>query len=429
MSKARIQELRDKNSATLTAARGIRDQITDETPAERAAELETQFESAMDEYNKRAKQISSEESLMAAEAADAEAREAANRNRRPPPGETGTGNGDDEAPSYRDVFTKTLQFGVSELSTQERSILMTQGRVTGSEERALATGAGATGGYLIPQDMLPEIDRALAEWGPMMDPNVARHITTETGNVITAPTLDYTAKRGELHTEGGAATDDGTSDPAFGQKTLGAYIYKSGIVRISIEMLQDSAFDLEDLMNDLFGESLGQTCNDVLTTGNGTNKPLGVLAFASNGKTTAATAAIVGDELIDLQHSVLAPYRKSPKCIWQLNDNTLGFVRKMKDGQGNYLWQEANIRSGEPSTILGKRYEVNPALPDIAAGATPIIFGDHGKYMVRKVGTPGIIMFREKFMDDLEVGFMAYRRIDGAGMREAALKKLTMKAA
>lgn len=428
MSKARIQELRDQNSATLTAARGIRDQITEDTPAERAAELETQFNAAMAEYDQRAKRIQSEESLMAAEAAEAEAREAAARNRRPEPGAPGATN-DDDAPSYRDVFRKTLQYGAAELSNEERSILQTQGRVSGKEERALATGAGATGGYLIPQDMLPEIDRALAEWGPMMDPNVSRHLNSSTGNVTTLPTLDYTAKRGEQHTEGGASTDDGSSDPAFGQKTLGAYIYKSGIVRISVEMLQDSEFDLEDLMNDLFGESLGQTCNDVLTTGDGTNKPLGILTFAGSGKTAASASAIIGDELIDLQHSVKAPYRKSPKCIWQLNDLTLAAVRKMKDGQGNYLWQEANIRAGEPAVILGKRYEVNPALPDIGAGATPIIFGDHGKYIVRKVGTPGVTVFREKYMDNLEVGFMAWRRIDGAGTREAALKKLTMAAA
>lgn len=428
MSKARIKELRDANSATLTAARGFMDQVTDDTPAERAAELESQYDRAMEEYRAREKQIERLEELVEAEGRQNEQRDSDARNRRPHPGAPGAGSGDDE-PTYRAVFKKALQYGVSELTPDERKVFMAQGRAASPEERALSTGAGATGGYLIPQDMLPTIDQNMAIWGPMMDgENVARHITTETGNIITAPTLDYTAKIGELHTEGGAATDDGSSDPSFGQKTLGAYIYKSGIVRVSIEMLQDAAWDMESLLNDLFGESLGRTCNAILTTGDGSSKPEGIVTAAGTNA-AAAAAAITGDDLIDLVHSINPAYRKSPKCLFQMNDTTLAYVRKLKDGNGNYLWQEANIRAGEPASLLGYRYEVNPSLANIAASAKPIIFGDHSRYLVRKVGTPGVIVFREKYMNELEVGFMAYRRIDGAGLNSNAFKALTMAAA
>lgn len=427
MPKARIKELRDQNSATLAQARSLLDQVTNDTPAERAAELESQHDAAMSEYRKREAQIERLEELEAAESRANGQRDADNRARRPAPGEPGPGD-DGELPSYRDVFKKALQYGVSELNPQERSVFAAQGRALSPEERALATGSGATGGYLIPQDMMPTIDQAMAVWGPMMDgEDVARHITTATGNIITAPTLDYTAKTGELHTEGGDSTDDGTSDPAFGQKTLGAYIYKSGIVRVSLELLQDSAWDMESLMTELFGESLGRTCNAVLTTGDGSNKPEGIITAAGTS-TGASASAITGDNLIDLVHSIDPAYRTSPKCLFQMNDTTLAYVRKLKDGNGNYLWQEANIRSGEPATLLGYRYRVNQALDDLGASKKPIVFGDHNKYIVRKVGAAGMIAFREKFMNELEVGFMAYRRIDGAGLNNKAIKALTMAA-
>jgi HK97 family phage major capsid protein len=431
MSKALIKDLREKNSATLATARGLLAEIKDDTPSERAAELETQHDNAMSDYDKRNVQIERLQRMVDADAREAGNSDAETRARRPHPGAQDAPTGDDAAPQYRDVFRKVVQFGLSELTGEERSVF--QGAQTGieaSEQRALASGTGAGGGYLIPQDMAPNIDKAMAIWGPMMDgENVANHIETATGNTITLPTLDYTAKRGDLKAEGAAALDDNSKDPAFGQKTLGAYLYTSGIVRVSLELLQDSNWNMEALLDELFGESLGRTCNDVLTLGDGSGKPNGILNFATNGKTAAAEAAIVSDELIDLFHSVNPAYRMSPKCLWQLNDGTLATVRKLKDGQGNYIWQEANIRSGEPGTLLGKPYRINPSLPDIAESATPIIFGDHSKYTVRKVAGAKMIRFGEKFMNELEIGLMAYRRIDGEGTNSAAIKKLTMKAA
>jgi HK97 family phage major capsid protein len=430
MSKQQIKDLRDKNTATLASARSLLADIKDDTPAERAAELETQHDAAMSEYDKRSVQIDRLVKMEEAEGREAGNRDVDTRSRRPHPGTPDARSDDDATPEYRDVFRKAIQFGMAELSGDERQVFRAHQRGLDPEERALAGGTGSTGGYLIPQDMAPTIDKAMAIWGPMMDgENVATHITTATGNTITMPTLDYTAKRGDLKAEGAAALDDASKDPAIGQKTLGAYLYSSGIVRVSIELLQDSNWDMETLLNELFGESLGRTCNSVLTLGDGSSKPNGILNFATSGKTSAATTAIASDELFDVFHSVNPAYRSSPKCLWQFNDTTLATIRKMKDGQENYLWQEANIRSGEPGTLLGKPYRVNQDMPDIAESATPILFGDHSKYFVRKVTGLKMVRFDEKFMNELEVGFMAYQRIDGEGTNNAAIKKLTMLAA
>jgi HK97 family phage major capsid protein len=432
MSKQRIKELRDKNSAVLAAARSYLDEITDETPEGRAAELEASYDAAMADYQKREKEIERLEMLVAAEEREASAGEAETRSRRPHPGvpNANPSTGDAEAPSQRDAFRAFLQRGLGGMSEQERDVFSAVQRSASSdpEIRALATSPGAEGGYLIPQDMLPEIDKAMALFGPMMDDGLVRGLTTETGNTITAPTLDYTAVRGDLVAEEAAVTNDGSKDPAFGQKTLNAYLYNSGIVKISIQLLQDAYWSMEPLMNDLFGESLGRTCNAVLTNGDGTDKPNGIVNFASVGKTANAAAALTGDELIDFFHSINPAYRASPKFAWQFNDTTLSIIRKLKDGNQNYLWQEPNLRSGEPGTLLGKPYRINPDMDDVEAGAHPILLGDHSKYIVRKVGNVGIVPFNELFMGNLQKGFMAFRRIDGEGLNNAAIKKFAMAA-
>ena len=428
--KQQVKDLKEKRGRAATNGRALLEQASAEgVTEERAVELEAQHDAAMNEYDDLTRQIERIERQIEVDARESATEDGERRNRRPHPGQPGNQpEGEGDEPTYMDVFKRAIQYGAGDLSPEERSVLM-RGRDSRPEERALATGSGATGGDLIPQDMLPEIERALADYSPMMDPEVCRHMNTESGNTITGPTLDYTSTRGEQHTEGGGATDDGSSDPAFGQKDLSAYIYKSGIVKVSIEQIQDANWDMEELITDLFGESLGATCNAVLTNGDGSNKPQGIVDFAGAGKTTAATAAIDPDELIDLVHSVGAPYRKSPNVRWQMNDTTLASVRKLKDGQDNYLWQQADIRAGEPASLLGYRYEINQDMDDIEAGASPILFGAHNKFIVRKVGMPGVIVFREKYMNNLQLGFMAYRRIDGAGMQPKALKKLTMKAA
>lgn len=433
---SRIKELRAKNATTLTAARGYMDEIKDDTPEDRAKELERQYDSAMSEYDQREAEIGRLVRLEAAEAAQNEADQRSRDERRPRPNqEDPNGNPDERGVAYKDVWAKAMRYGVSELTREERHALRggfgtLDANALPPEQRALATSQGSSGGYLVPKDMLPDLEKQLAIWGPMLDgDNVSTVLRTESGNTMTLPAVDYTDERGNLKAENGEVLDDGSKDPQFTEKQLDAYVYPSGIVRVSLEMLEDSAWDMESLLDELFGESLGRTGNEVLTIGDGNNKPNGILNAAQSGKTANAQTAITGDELIDLQHSVNAAYRKSPKCLWQFNDTTLAVLRKLKDNDGNYIWQAANMQSGEPAQLLGHRYEINPAIPDIAAGATPVLFGDHSKYYVRRAGGPRMVRFGEKYMNQMQVGFMSFIRIDGECRNTSAIKKLTMAAA
>ncbi|TKT78416.1 phage major capsid protein [Aquamicrobium sp. LC103] len=418
-----LKELREQQARIATNARAKFDEIKDDTPAERAAEIEREFDAMMADHDKIGVRM---ERLQKLE--EAEKRANAGDPRRPK-GDNGEARSDaeEETVEYKDVFTKAMRFGVADLSVEERGVLMHgRNRDKDVDVRAQATAPGAAGGYLIPEGFSGEIDKALAAWGPMLDENVARQYPTATGNPIPWPTSDDTAERGEQHTENGAVTDDGSGDVVLGQKTLNAYVYDSKVVKVSLELLQDSYFSMEGLLSELFGERLGRTGNEVLTVGDGTNKPHGVVTASSLGLTAAAVDAIAADELIDLQHSVDPAYRESPRCYWQFNDLTLAAIRKLKDGQNNYLWQMGDVKTGAPATLLGKPYKINQAMASIATGNRAVIFGDHSKYVVRRVGQMQMVALRERYMDNLQVGFIAFMRLDGELLDGRAVKHLAL---
>jgi HK97 family phage major capsid protein len=141
------------------------------------------------------------------------------------------------------------------------------------------------------------------------------------------------------------------------------------------------------------------------------------------GKTAAATAAVTGDEIIDLIHSVDPAYRTAPRVGFMMNDATMAAVRKLKDGDGNYLWQMGNFQSGVPDRLLGYTVSINQAMDSLAAAKKVMLFGDFGKYYVRKVGAPLIGSIQDK---DFWPGFgvAGYIRFDGELADTAAVKHL-----
>lgn len=140
------------------------------------------------------------------------------------------------------------------------------------------------------------------------------------------------------------------------------------------------------------------------------------------GKDAAVATAVTYDELIDLVHSVDPAYRQSPKVRFMFNDLTLAALRKLKDGDGRYIWTQGNVQDGVPGSILGYRYSVNQAMDGVATGKKSILFGDFGKYFVRKVGSPMIGVKRETYWPDLGIAGLIY--LDGELGDTAAVKHL-----
>ena len=423
---ATIKELREKQARIATNARAKFDEIKDDTPAERAAEIEREFDAMMAEHDSIGTKIERLQKLEQAE------RALDRGDDRRPAGSDVNARGQDQGEriSYREAFREYLRAegNVGAMDAEARAVL--RSGFTQIEQRAQTT-ANTAGGYTVPTELMNILVKSMAAWGPMYDENVATVITTTGGGTMTMPTVNDTAVAAVAHTEGTALTDDGGSDVTFGQKTLGAYAFNTEWIRVSKELADDSILAMEQVLGDLLGERLGRIANSKLTTGSGSSDVLGIVTGSTLGKTAAGATAITSDEIIDLLHSVDPAYRVSPKAAFMFNDSTLAAVRKLKDGDGNYLWQMGNVQQGVPGTLLGYRYYINQAMASIPAAASAsrvMIFGDLGKFYVRKVGAPLIGALQDK---DFWPGFgvAGYIRFDGELADAAAVKHLITAAA
>lgn len=419
-----LTELQEKRGQLMTEARAALDEVGKNTDASREAELEKRHDDIMAEFDKVEKHIERESRQVAIEKA-AEERAAEVRKAKRPVADDGEGRGAEEGdkPEYRQVFFKFIAGGASldVLDSEERAVLRS-GIVQDMEKRVQTGGTNSAGGYTVPVELQDMLVRSMKMWGPMYDGTIVTELNTTSGNALPIPTTDDTANTGVAGTEGTALTDDGSADAVFAQKQLEAYDFNTKFVKFSWQLAQDSIFNMESLLADLLGERLGRLSNTQLTTGTGSSAPHGIVASASLGKTSAAVAAVTYDEIIDLVHSVDPAYRTSPKVRFMFNDLTLAALRKLKDGDGRYIWTLGDVRVGVPGNILGYNYSINQAMANLATGNKTMIFGDFGKFWVRKVGAPVIGVLRERFWPDL--GIAGLIRFDGELLDTAAVKYL-----
>lgn len=404
-----VTELREKQARIVAEARAALDEINSETPETRAAELEAQHDAAMKEHDRLEERIQRHIKL---EEREAELNAADERR----PGADGTQTRDenaDEAELRTAAFRSYLAHGMEDMPKEQREVLR--------EMRAQSVGTDNKGGYLVPEGFMAELVKSLKAWGPMFDPGVTRVMTTAAGNNIPWPTMNDTSNKGALIAENTQVT---ATDVTFGTKTLGAYKYTSGVVLVSSELLQDSALDVEQIVRDAMAERIGRIGNEHLTTGDGSDKPNGIVTAATALTGQAAAAAITFDDLIELEHSVDPAYRSDPSVAWQFNDNTLKALRKIKDLDDNYIWQPADVRTGAPATLLGYRYAVNQDIADIGASAKSVLFGAMNRYVVRMVREFAIRRLVERYADYDQTGFIGFTRFDGELLDTAAIKTL-----
>ena len=423
---ATIKELREQAAKTLTEARSMLDGINDKSTKEQRAEAEQSVDKALAETSDIEARADRLGKLEAAEKRDAEYREteerAARESKRPgvDAGESRSGGNMD----YRTAFHAYIRAEgqKSEMSAEARSVLDGGFNPMSPENRAQTT-TNAAGGYSIPSEMMERVIVSMKAHGPMYDPGVTGEIVTAGGNSMPFPTVNDTAKTAGAHTEGATLTDDGGKDVAFGTKQLDAYAFDTEWLRVSKELADDSFIAMESFIGRLLGIRLGRIANAQLTVGSGSDAPNGIVTASGLGKTATGTTAITFDEIMDLEHSVNSAYRNGPKVGYMLNDKTLLAIRKLKDGDGNYLWQMGNVQAGQPGTLNGRQYFINDDMDDIAAAKKVMLFGDLDQYIVRKVGAPLIGAIQDK---DFWPGFgiAGYIRFDGELADAGAVKHL-----
>lgn len=302
---------------------------------------------------------------------------------------------------YRDAFFAALKSGRNALYPDEL--------------RALQVGTASEGGYLVPT----EFERRLID--ALQDENVMRTIATviTTANDTVIPvvashgTAVWTAEEGDFS----------ESDDTFAQISLGAHKLTT-LIKVSEELLRDAAFDIEAYIAAEFARRIGRAEEAAFVAGDGNGKPAGVIGGAQVGVTTAATNAITSDELIDLFHSLRRPYRQNAR--WLMADATAKVIRKLKDNDGQYIWQPG-LTASQPDTLLGRPVTISDDVPAIAAGAKAIAFGDFSYYWIADRQGRVFQRLNELYAVKGQVGFRAFQRVDGKLTLAEAVKVLQMK--
>lgn len=315
-------------------------------------------------------------------------------------GETKTGRATDE---YKRAFWNSMR-----------------GRRTADIQNALQVGTDSEGGYLVPD----EFERTLVE--ALEEENIFRQLA----NVITTSSGDR--KIPVVATKGTASwvDEEGTipeSDDAFGQVSIGAFKLAT-LIKVSEELLNDSVFNLESYIAREFARRIGSKEEEAFFVGDGAGKPSGILAASGGGQvgvTTAGATAITLDEILDLFYSLKSPYRKN--AVFIMNDATVKAIRKLKDSTGQYLWQPS-IKEATPDTILNRPLYTSAYVPNIAASAKTVVFGDLGYYWVADRQGRVFKRLNELYAATGQVGFIATQRVDGKLILPEAVKILQQKA-
>lgn len=295
---------------------------------------------------------------------------------------------------------------------------MMRGNVSANVMNALKEGSDSDGGYLVPDEFENQLIQKLHQ------ENVLRSIS----HVIQTSSGDH--KIPVVASEGTASWLDEEaayteSNSSFGQVTLGAH--KLGtLIKVSDELLNDSAFDLTNYISTEFARRLGDSEEEAFLTGNGTGRPTGILNDsngAKDGVTAAAADAITFDELIDLFYSLKEPYRKN--AVFLMNDSTVKAVRKLKDQNGQYIWQPS-VQLGTPDMILNRPVFTSQYMPTLSAGNKIALFGDFSYYWIADRQGRTFKRLNELYAVNGQVGFLGSQRVDAKTILPEALTTLKM---
>jgi HK97 family phage major capsid protein len=310
----------------------------------------------------------------------------------------------------------------SELRAEMDSAMCTVQAEHIGELRALNVGTPSAGGYMVPQSFFDTLDIAMKFESGMLD--ACSYWDTDDGATAPVPTINDTANVGERVAENGAVGAD--DEPAVGAVNLATHMYTSKILKFSVQLTQDSAFELETMLNEMLSQRITRALVPDLTSGDGDAKPRGILTDALAGPTIFPASTVGYSDLIDLEYSVDRAYRNpaNKKVGYMLNDSTLKVLRKITDDNGMPIFRSGSVRDGlatnrEPDTLNGWPIVLNQSMPNLGQGNKPILFGDFSKYLVRRVRSLVVFRFDQLYMPNLQLGLLVFGRFGGL-LRNAA---------
>lgn len=399
-----IKALRDQRAEKAKEARNLLDANTGDKWSK---DIENQVDKIYEEIDRIDAQIARAEKQAKIDG-DAAADDNANENRERNLSNM-TQSQREQATRYNNAFNSFLLRGISGMTSDEVAALR-DGTVQNAQSGQ--QGNGAAGGYLVPSGWGGELLEALKAFGGMRA--VANVIRTNSGASLPWPTVDETGIEGELIPENASATDQ---DATFGTISLGSRKYSSKVFTIPFELLQDQGpgIDIEAFVRRAAATRIARITNRHFTVGTGVGQPEGIVTASAAGKVgaTGKAASFDTDDLIDLEHSVDPAYRELPTVGFMFHDNTLRFLKKMKDAEGRPLWTPG-LSVKEPDVLMGYRYTINQAMPQMAANAKSVLFGDLFSYMIRDIMEVLLFRFDDSAYTKMgQVGFLAWSRHDG----------------
>ncbi|TGT72916.1 phage major capsid protein [bacterium M00.F.Ca.ET.159.01.1.1] len=270
--------------------------------------------------------------------------------------------------SWCRAVVRAHAIGIINLGADEQKVLQD----VANEAKALNIGTDTAGGYLAPTEYVAEIIKAITLSSPARSLVRVRN-TANKAIQIPKRTGQFAARR---VTEQGTKTE--TTGLTYGLEELNAP-EGYALIDISNQMLEDSAFDMEAEINMEASEQFAVKEGSEFVSGTGVGEMEGILTNGSVAETVSGTAATIADAngqadgLLTLKYSIKTGYARN--ATWIMNRTTMGSVRKLKDGQKNYIWMPG-IQNGQPNTIDGDPYAEFPDMPSEGAGLYPIAYGD-----------------------------------------------------
>jgi len=395
-----------------------KEQLTEGLTQERKSELQSKFDKAYEVQNDLEQRLANFQRIQ-------EAEKVAIENHFEQQEERGVKPDGKLAPKDEQmhVFKRAMQFGFESLPNEEKEIAKRMFRAH-IETRGTSTqisGTAGLGGYMVPVELQNEMIGLMKDYSGILQ--IGRIRVTDSGNQITFPSRDFTGRAAVKTAESGAIA---VQDITYTQKVMDAYKYTDAL-KVSWELLQDSAFDIVQEFREAFGESFGRAANNTLTLGDGSGDPNGVVTASTLGVTAASATAITLAEIIALEHAVDPAYRRSPSCGYMLHDAMLKTIKTLSLSATNDFagtWQPS-FRDGSPAMINGYKYWLNQDMDStIDASSKIMLFGDYAKYNIRIVRD--MVIMRNDFssMPNGEVAFYAFARWDGELFDTTAVKHL-----
>lgn len=312
------------------------------------------------------------------------------------------GNGNEPTLEAR-AFTGFLRGGRESLSAEE--------------VRTLRVSDDTAGGYLAPTEFVAEVIKGVVQFSPVRQ--VATVRTTGAGSVTLPKRTGTVTGRWVDETETRTETGETYGQAVIPVREMAFFI------DVSTKLLEDAAINVEAEIAMDAAEEAGRLEGAAFVNGDGVKAPMGFMqdtgvSFTANGHASNLSS----DALITLMYAMPAAYRNAG--TWMMNGTTLATIRKLKDGQGNYLWQPS-YQAGQPETVLGRPVVEAPDMPDIGADAFPVVFGDFGRaYRIYDRLAVSVLRDPYSIATTGKVRFHFRRRTGGGVVLAEAIRKLKM---